>query len=60
MDCPEKCGCDTRITRNEEDIKQLWKSINRMIGWVITSSGAVIVFVLTILINFLSNTVFKP
>lgn len=53
MNCPTNCGCKQMVKRNAEDIQRIWKSIERMVGWVIASSGTVIVFVLTVFVKFL-------
>jgi hypothetical protein len=42
MECNENCGCETKINRNIDDIKLIWKEIDSMKKWVIGGMAALL------------------
>lgn len=53
MNCPENCGCKVMMNRNAKDIQRIWKAINWMTKSVIVSSGMVILFIVTSVVNYI-------
>lgn len=51
--CKEHSGLESRVERNEKDIQQIWKGIDRMKNWVIVSAACVIFYFGLTLFNFI-------
>lgn len=51
------CGCRVQIVRNASDIRDVWTAIDRMRNWVIVSSGSVLLFVLTAIVNYIISKI---